>query len=102
MISQNGNENCVKLKVGDVFEPEGRDVVFRVTYVDEDTVSINCDKYWNLGDFTLSLFEMFRKLKKLYGISSCTYITKEFGVIKIDSNTSEQGVYRRLMKRSHF
>lgn len=99
MVSQIENANNVMVKVGDVFKCSRRFTSFRVINVDNTSVNMNCDSYWNLGELTLSIFETFNNLRKSCGVESCNFVMKNYGTIRIDSSVSEQSVYSKLIER---
>lgn len=99
MVCQMDNCEKIEFNIGDILSSKTRQASCSVSEIEEDKAKLDCVKYWNLGDLTMFIFDTFRKLKKSQGINSCNFVLKHYGVVKIDSNTSEQSVYNSLLKR---
>lgn len=94
-------DSCEKreFNIGDILSSKTRRVSCNVAKIEKDNVNLDCVKYSNLADLTMFIFETFRKLKKSQGINSCNFVLYHYGVVKVDSDTSEQRVYNYLVER---
>lgn len=86
-----------ELAVGNVLTSNARHVSCSVTKVSDNSTTMDCVKYWNLGDLTMFMFNTFKNLEKSYGVQSCNFVLPSYGIVKIDSNSSEQKIYSRLL-----
>lgn len=93
--------NCEKigLNIGDILNSKTRHTPCNVPEIEKDKTKLDCIKYGDLNELTIFIFDTFRKLKKSQGISSCNFVLDHYGVVKVDSNTSEQSVYNSLVER---